>query len=369
MENNSAKKKKKISLFAKISFLISLIVFILLWISKSSPSFADGLNGSICHGFRVFMAGFGGLTPFSIYEIVMLSLPLLIVFLVILAVRSFKSKKGIRFVINFAAFILLFLSGHNLSLGIAYNSTPIDEKMGIEPVEVTEERLASVLTELRDEINILSGEISFSNGVSLPGCSFENISEKLCRSYENIYEKYSFPKTFDSVAKKVAFSNFMSYMGITGIYTFFSGDANVNSDYPYYVMTFTAAHELAHQRGIARENEANFMAYLVTSSSSDPYLRYSGALYMYEYIGAALYKTDKELYKEIDSSLSSMAKSDISASRAVSEKYGDTVINDISTFFNDLFLKSNGTEGVVSYGKVVSLTVSYFENKNGGSSN
>ena len=128
-----------------------------------------------------------------------------------------------------------------------------------------------------------------------------------------------------------------------------------------YDMTFTAAHELAHQRGISRENEASFVAYLVNSRSDDPYLRYSAALSMYEYIGNALYRTNKQLYTEINSELSPLAKGDISASYEVSKKYGDTFINDISTFINDLFLKSNGTAGVVTYGRVVTLTVAYYE--------
>ena len=67
------------------------------------------------------------------------------------------------------------------------------------------------------------------------------------------------------------------------------------------------------------------------------------------------------MYREINKELSPLAKGDISASYQVSERYGDTFINDVSTFVNDIYLKSNGTEGVVSYSGVVTLTVSYFE--------
>ncbi len=356
------KRKRAVSLFAIFSFIIFAVVYALLFFSKRSSVLADRLNDTVCHYFRLVMAKLGGLLPFSLYEVLMLSIPLIVVIIIIIAVRRFRSGEGrLRFIINLFAIVLLFIAGHNLSLGIGYNTTSIDKKMDMKTVKVTEARLAEIMISLRDEINILSEQITYTDGVSSPDLSFEEISAKLCDSYDSFYSEYSFPKTFDSTAKSVYFGNLMSYMGITGIYTYYTGDANVNSAYPMYDMTFTAAHELAHQRGISRENEANFMAYLVTSTSDDPYIRYSGALSMYEYIGNALYKTNKSLYREINSGLTPLAKGDMSASYAVSQKYGDTFIDDISTFVNDLFLKSNGTAGVVTYGRVVTLTVAYYE--------
>lgn len=356
------KTKRTVSVFTIISFSVFILVSILLYLSKSSYRIADFLNGTVCHYFRFLMAKIGGLFPFSLYEVLMLSIPLFVILVVFLAVRRFKSGEGrVRFILHLSSFVLILLAGHNLSLGIAYNATPIDKKMGLETVEVTEKRLADIMISLRDEINLLSTEITFVDGVSSPDCSFDELGYKISDSYEDFYAQNGFPKTFKARAKSVHFGNLMSYLGITGIYTFYTGDANVNSAYPMYDMTFTAAHELAHQRGIARENEANFMAYLVTSTSDDPYLRYCAALSMYQYIASALYKTNKDLYREIHSTLTPLAKSDIAASYAVSEKYGDTVLNDISSLANDLFLKSNGTDGVVTYGRVVILVVAYYE--------
>ncbi len=364
MSKSKYKQKKKISLFALVSFVIFALTYILLVISKLSPSAADLLNGTLCHAFRSVMAKLGGIFPFSLYEVFMLSIPLLAVLLVILAVKSFKSGRGVRFIFDLLAITLLLISGHNLSLGIGYHTTPIDKKADLPQAEVTEDRLAAVMTELRDEVNMLCSEINYEDGVSSPDKSFEELNRLISDAYLKLEEKGYIPQSFDSTAKRVYFGNLMSYMGITGIYTFYTGDANVNSAYPMYDMIFTSAHELAHQRGISRENEANFIGYLATRESDDAYIRYAGALSMYEYIGNALYRTNKERYKEINAELSSLARGDILASYEVTQKYGDTFIADISSFVNDLFLKSNGTAGVVSYGRVVTLTVRYFENLN-----
>jgi hypothetical protein len=264
--------------------------------------------------------------------------------------------------INLVSVVLLLLCGDNIALGIGYNTTPVDKKMELPTVQVTEERLAEIMTSLREEVNLLSEQIAFTEqGTSDPEMSFEDMNDLIVASYSRLNRKYGFPADFHTCAKKVHFGNLMSYLGITGIYTYYTGDANVNSAYPDYEIAFTTAHELAHQRGILRENEANFMAYLATSTSDDPYLRYSGALNMYQYIGSALYRTNKEAYRKIDSGLSHKARADILASYAVTEKYGETFIADISELINDLFLKSNGTAGVVTYGRVVTLTVAYFE--------
>ena len=50
---------------------------------------------------------------------------------------------------------------------------------------------------------------------------------------------------------------------------------------------------MAHQRGIAREDEANFIAFLVCMASDDPYIRYSGYLEVYEYVASSLYSDDR----------------------------------------------------------------------------
>lgn len=357
-------KVSPVSRFSLFSIVIFAIMITLLYISKSSYAAADLINSTVSGAFREVMARLGGILPFSLYEIIMLSLPAVIIFVAVIAYRRFASGVlRLRFVISLASLLLLLLSGHILALGIAYNTTPVSVQMKLGEVEVTKERLSDIMISLRDEINELSEEISYVDGESHLPYTHGELSDKLCDSFDSLAADHGFIRSFDSRAKLVHFGNLMSYLGITGIYTYYTGEANVNSAYPDYDIVFTTAHELSHQRGILRENEANFVAYLVTSTSSDPYIRYGGALSMYEYISSALYRTDKELYKEINAGLSDRARSDVSASYEVTRKYGDTFIADISSFINDLFLKSNGTEGVVTYGRVVELTVAYYESK------
>ena len=307
------------------------------------------------------MATLTSRVSFSIFELLVILLPVTIAVVVIVAVRRFRSGEGrVRFISFLLSVLLILLSGNTLCLGFGYRTTALREHLGLESEAVTEERLSQTLILLRDEVNRLSKKIEYSDtGISV-GYDFDTTSEKLCDSFDAISEKYEFFDSFDSRVKPVENGWAMSMLGITGIYTYYTGESNVNTAFPPAETTYVVAHELSHQRGIMRENEANFMAFLATTQSDDIYLQYSGYLSMYQYIASALYRTNPDRYYEIAKGLADGPKSDIRATNAVIEKYGDTFIADISEFINDMFLKSNGTAGVITYGEVVKLAISHY---------
>ena len=355
------KKKKIISPFAIISLCLFLIIGTVHLITEMSYSFADLVNGSVSQTFRRFMASIGEIFPFSLFELLMYCLPLIIAAVVCCAVKAFSDKqRRSRFIINFAAVILLIFSGHLLALGIAHNTTPILDKMELSEVDVTEENLTETLTALVEEINTLAHDVNRDqNGVFTCGYSYSEFSKKISESYNDFATTYDLPKGYNSTAKGVKSGWAMCYLGIGGIYTYVTGEANVNTAYPDYDILFTAAHEMSHQRGILRENEANFVAYILLATSDDEGFRYSAALNMYSYFASALYKTDKDAYYEIAATLSPLAKIDIKTSSAVTEKYSDTIFEDISEWINDLYLQSSGSGGIVSYSRVVELVLAY----------
>ena len=357
------KRLSKFPIPAIIGYTVASITIIIYVISRFSAQFADFVNGTLSRILREAMARATSWIPISLFEIVIFSLPLIVALIVFLAIRAFKAKRAGRFVINLVSLILFIYSGHLLMLGVAYNTTSVGTHLGLQSVEVTEDRLADAMILLRDEANALAPEIDPELGYTSIGSDLSEISSLITDSYSALSDKYSFIPDFKSNVKGVGFSVGLSYLGLTGIYTYYTGEANVNTCYPDYKLVFTAAHELSHQRGILRENEANFMAYLVLASSSDPYLRYSAALNMYQYVASALYRTNPDRYYEITDGLADTPRADIIRSNSITLQYGDTFIADVSDFVNDLFLKSNGTEGVVSYGMVVRLALAYLEDK------
>jgi hypothetical protein len=190
---------------------------------------------------------------------------------------------------------------------------------------------------------------------------FAEMNRKLIEAYDKFAESHDFISNFRSTLKPVFLSEGLSYMHITGVYTFFTGEANININFPDYSIPYTAAHELAHQRGVAREDEANMIAFLVCIGSDDPYIQYSALTNVYEFVISALYKADRELYRDIRKRTNESFNNELAAFSKFFDKYEKSVASQVSGVVNDAYLVSQGTQGQVSYGMVVDLTVAYFK--------
>ena len=76
--------------------------------------------------------------------------------------------------------------------------------------------------------------------------------------------------------KTVGATWLLDALDLSGIYSPWTGEAHVSASLPSMVLPATAGHEQAHQRGVARENEATFTGALAAIHTDDPYVRYSG---------------------------------------------------------------------------------------------
>ncbi len=146
-----------------------------------------------------------------------------------------------------------------------------------------------------------------------------------------------------------------SWLGITGIYSPFTGEPNVNMTLPDPELPFAASHEVAHQRGFAREDEANYVGYLACRLHPDPAFRYSGLLSASIFTMNALAPLDRGAWEGIHARRSSGVRRDIAALVTWAEAHKGP-IERVSRRVNDAYLRSQGQDqGVRSYGRVVDL--------------
>lgn len=178
--------------------------------------------------------------------------------------------------------------------------------------------------------------------------------------YETLYAEFPFLEMEDTAPKPMRFSRVMSAMGFTGFYFPFTGESNVNMDFPVATFPSTVAHELAHRRGIASEQECNFLAVLACERSTDAAYRYAGALSGYIYLSNALYAADPVLWREVYATLSESVRADLRASNVYWAQF-EGPVDTVSNAVYDGFLKSYGMIGVKSYGACVDLLVAYYK--------
>ena len=190
------------------------------------------------------------------------------------------------------------------------------------------------------------------------------ILENSVRAYDALEEEYPFLAFDDTGVKPVYFSRFLSALDFTGISCPFTGESNVNVDSPASMLPATAAHELAHQRGITSEQECNFLAILASTTCGDEVYAYSGWLSGYIYLGNALYRVDPEAYWAIRSALPETVQADLRYQNEYWDQFEDKAPQKVSNRVYDSFLKGYGQElGLQSYGTVVDLLVTYYKDR------
>jgi hypothetical protein len=188
-------------------------------------------------------------------------------------------------------------------------------------------------------------------------------SEALRRSYKGYVQAstvYSQLGGSFGNPKPVLLSELMSYTGITGVYFPFTAEANVNMKNNYSMLPSTISHEMAHQRGFAREDEANFIAYLTCKAHPDSDFQYSGYLLASIHSMNALYNYDRESFTSLSTKYSDGVRRDMNDINKFWKKY-EGPVEKISNSINDAYLKANmQNDGVYSYGRMVDLLLAEY---------
>ena len=182
--------------------------------------------------------------------------------------------------------------------------------------------------------------------------------------YENIAREFSSLDIKPVRAKTLLCSRLQSILGFTGIYFPFTGEANVNVDAPACLVPSTIGHEMAHQRMVASELEANFVGIAACTSCDDVVYQYSGYLSGLINLCNALYSVAPDVWRDISKQTFNRELAtdwnDNNAYWSALESPAEEVAGNIY----DGFLKSNEQElGLRSYGACVDLLVNYYSSK------
>lgn len=145
----------------------------------------------------------------------------------------------------------------------------------------------------------------------------------------------------------------ISKIGIAGYYNPLSGEANVNMKLPAWVLPFVTCHEIAHQLGVAREDEANLVGYLVGINSNDVDFQYSANYNMLRYILFEIRIKSPENYQKLLGKISPRVLEDFKAENDFWAKYNGQMSIYTGIIF-DKFLKiNNQKKGINSYQDIV----------------
>jgi hypothetical protein len=159
--------------------------------------------------------------------------------------------------------------------------------------------------------------------------------------------------------KAMLYSRIMSRLGYTGIYFPFTGESNINTESPACYIPFTVAHEMAHQRRVSSEAEANFVGIAACLYSENPVYVYSGSLMGLSSLMNALYKADRDVWSALYATLDERIRLDWQDNNEFWASM-ETQTTRAASVVYDTYLRSNGQElGIRSYGACVDLIVAW----------
>ncbi len=160
-------------------------------------------------------------------------------------------------------------------------------------------------------------------------------------------------------SKPLGASPLFSAMRISGVYFPFTAEANLNMETPWWQLPHTMAHEKAHQRGFASEDEANFFGFAACLHSPSPWARYAGLLFAQRRLQVALLDSEPAVVIAlIDRRLPGVQR-DVSEANAFWAGHQGRV-SDMSSTLNDAYLRANRVEGGIdSYGLSTRLILAF----------
>ena len=333
-----------------------------LW--KHNTALMTWLSETLVRPYHGTMAGINSIFPCSVAEVLIVSSVVGLVLYIVVKLCTLKTaeskvKELYRIILTplcaavsvYALFCLLW--------GVLYYADGLTERGGFDGSPVSIEQLEAVTRSFAALANETADRVARDeNGVC---CSDKAaLLQSSAKLFEKAEEKFPCLAGAQVAAKGFYFSKLLSYLDFSGFFFPITAEANVNTDPPAALFASTAAHELAHQRGVAKEEEANFAAVLVSLESGESEFVYSAALLAYIHLDNALYSENREASEEIRQSLDEVVLSDLRANAAYWERF-DTPVQEAASQVYEGFLQSyDQTLGLKSYGACVDLLVNYY---------
>jgi hypothetical protein len=347
-----------------ILLVITLVIFLLgLSTGVIETFYVNGLYPIISGTLRYISS----LLPFPLGDFLYLLLIIYILWQVFLFCKRILKKQlrrsdALNAFVKCVNFTLILYIAFKLLWGLNYSRLPIAGQLGIGNEKYDSKELLLLGKFLISQINNLQEERAknpaYKNIIYAP----DALQNKAVKSYARLTNKNNFFRYPNPALKRVLNSYVITKIGLEGYYNPLSGEANVNMLLNSQNLPFVACHEISHQLGIAREDEANLVGYLVSTSSSDLNFRYSGIYCVLKNVLFEIAFSDPEAYKKLKETINAATLADFKKDREFWRKYNNDMFGYMDVAL-DQFLKLNSQKkGIDSYQDIVIWLYNYHIN-------
>ncbi len=345
-----------------IGILLVLAIAIRLYSASSTrveSGYSAGFYGNIT-GLLRFLFGW---LPFSIGDLLYGALVIWVIWKAVKLVKITVKRKAtwdgfINGSLKLVIFLLAIYIVFNGFWGINYNRKGIAYQLGLKMDKYSLDDLKNINGILVSKVNAAKQSLADSKAVYT---SSKQLFAKVQDNYKAIDSLYPFLQYSHQSLKPSLWGWLGNYVGFTGYYNPFTGEAQVNTTVPKFLQPYTACHEVAHQLGYAKEMEANFVGYLAASSSADTLFQYSVYLDLFIYSNRNLYHSDSASASVYARQLIPEIKNDLQEWRAFNRRHKNPIEPIIRWMYGKYLENNQQPQGVLSYDEVTSFLIAYYK--------
>ena len=291
--------------------ILGAFTWVLIQMGQKFTTLVDMVYPYVTRSVQSFLTAWTGGFDFLVWQTAILFLIIVLVATLVL-VFIFRTKI-IRWlgwaVAAIAAVVLL----HTGIYGLNQYAGPIEDDLRLGMKDYTQTELENATVFYRDKAMELADKVARDeNGAPVLG-EFEELAAITGDGYRRLARErsYSIFGGDYTPVKKLGWAPIYSALGKTGVTVALTGEAAVNPNIPDQGLPFAMAHEMAHRLCLAREDDANFSAFLACAENESIAYQYSGYFMAYRFCIEALTSVDEAAAEELSSAVTGNLAADI----------------------------------------------------------
>lgn len=355
---------KRVSKSITVRILLTLIVIFLIKIFASSSFWVEKYYTSFFFPeFSNLLRIFTGWLPVSVGDILYFLagswlLYKIVHVLIKLFRKQYKGKTLLTSVVKIFLTAMVIYIIFNLFWGLNYNRKGIAYQLNLARTGYDTDDLKNIGQLLIQKVNQRKQALINKQEI------YPNNKELFSRAY-NCYRQseqlYPFLQYNNRSVKSSLYGRLGNYLGFTGYYNPFSGEAQLNTTIPRFLLPYTTCHEIAHQLGYAKEDEANFAGYLSATSSTDTLFHYSAYLDLFLYANRELFFVDSVSAKGAYKQLLPQVRADLNEFREFLLSHRNPVEPFITWLYSKYLRANQQPEGMRTYNEVVADLIAFYK--------
>jgi hypothetical protein len=263
-------------------------------------------------------------------------------------------KNGLKALLGFIFIYIIF----NVLWGLNYNRQGIAHELALTQMTYDTSDIILLQDILLQKVNSAKNSLIRQND-RYP--EKHELFKRAKDAYNDAEKIYPFLQYKILSVKSSLYGWWGNYLGFTGYYNPFTGEAQVNTSVPKFLQPYISTHEMAHQLGYAKEDEANFVGYLAAVNSRDTLFHYSVYLDLYIYANREVYYFDSVASMKSRELLMPQVKKDIEEWRQFNLNHRSFIEPAISWMYGNYLKLNEQPKGLRSYNAVIATLIAYYK--------